>query len=970
MKYDPRELDKKWQQIWKDQHTYRTTNDTSKPKCYVLDMFPYPSGSGLHVGHPLGYIATDIYARFKRQAGFNVLHPMGFDAFGLPAEQYAIDSGVHPTVSTKYNTDRYREQMHRLGLSFDWDREVNTSNPRYYKWTQYIFGLLFDHYYDLDADQPKPVKDLVEVLKNQGSAGVRAAGAEELNFTGANFMAMSRKEQSDLLMNYRLAYRNTSTVNWCEALGTVLANDQIKDGRSERGNHPVVQRDLEQWNLRITAYAERLLNDLAEVDFNEGLKAQQVNWIGKSKGAQAFFDIEGHEEQLEIFTTRPDTIFGTTFMVLAPEHELVAQLTTPEQQAKIDAYLAYVGSRSELERMAEVTTVTGEFTGSYCINPLNGARVPIYIAEYVLKDYGTGAIMAVPSDDERDKRFAEHFGIEIIEVIDKSNYPGATLKDKVGIMINSGFLDGMEVPDAIEAANQKLEELGRGTAKINYRIRDLVFGRQRYWGEPFPIVYDTDGVPHLVDHSELPVVLPEMEDFGPSAGESPLARAKDWLHPAPGLTRETDTMPATAGSAWYYLRYMDPHNTEEFASREAMDYWGQVDLYLGGAEHAVSHLLYSRLWHKFLYDLGKVPTSEPYKKLVNQGMIGGPICYIHLGAMLAEDGQRHQVWVSGDVAEGEIIEVAGIGKGKLILDEATGRRLNPLRFATETNVDKVQAFRIYEAQVKEAQELDHPDASYFRTILKQGTAFVWRTDDDGNNFIELSFEQGKMSKRKYNAVNPDDVCDRYGADCFRMYEMFLGPLEQGKPWNTSGIDGVSRFLRRFWNFYHDDNDNFVISEAAATKDEMKILHTLIKKVTQDIDNLAHNTCVSAFMVAANDLNKLKCNKRAVLEPMVQVIAPFAPHTAEELWELLGHSTSVHHSAWPAVEEKWLVEDSYTYPVAFNGKTRFTIDLPADANPKEIEAAVMENEQTQSYLEGKTIRKVIVVPKRMVNIVVG
>lgn len=969
MKYNPRELDKKWQQVWKESNTYQTGTNPSKPKCYVLDMFPYPSGSGLHVGHPLGYIASDIYARFKRQSGSNVLHPMGFDAFGLPAEQYAIDSGVHPTESTKNNTDRYREQMRRLSLSFDWEREVNTSDPSYYKWTQYIFGLLFEHYYDLDEDKPKSISSLRGVLSSKGSAGVNAAIGEDIEFTAEAWNAMSAKEQSDALMNYRMAYRSTSYVNWCEALGTVLANDQIKDGRSERGNHPVVQRPMEQWSLRITAYADRLLNDLQTVGFSEGLKAQQANWIGKSIGAQAFFDIDGHSEQLEIFTTRPDTIFGATFMVLAPEHDLVDQLTTDAQRQEIEDYLAYVKTRSELDRQAE-NKVSGAFTGAYGINPLNGAKVPIYIAEYVLKDYGTGAIMAVPSDDERDKRFAEHFGLEIIDVVDKSNYPGASLKDKVGVLINSDFLNGMEVLDAIDAATQKLESLGRGKKQVNFRIRDLVFSRQRYWGEPFPIVYDEDGVPHLVAEEELPVALPPMENFSPISGESPLARAKDWLHPKPGLTRETDTMPATAGSAWYYLRYMDPNNGGTFASQEAMDYWQEVDLYVGGAEHAVAHLLYSRLWHKFLYDLGKVPTSEPYKKLVNQGMIGGPICYLHLGGLEAQDGQRHQVWISSDVAEGSTITVDGLGAGRVVLDEATGRRLNPLRYTTEVIAGKDQTFRIYRSQIDEAMAAEHPDASYFRKILKQGTHFAWQQDEDGKDFILLSFEQGKMSKRKYNAVNPDDICDEYGTDCFRMYEMFLGPVEQGKPWSTSGIDGVFRFLRRFWSMFHDGDHNWAVTDEEASKEEMKILHTLIKKVTEDVDNLAHNTCVSAFMVATNDLLKLKTSKRQVLEPMVQLIAPFAPAMASELWQLLGKETTIHVDNWPVLEEKWLVEDSKTYPVAFNGKTRFTLDLPADADKKAVEEMVLANEQTAPYLEGKTVRKVIVVPGRMVNIVVG
>ncbi|WP_116124582.1 leucine--tRNA ligase [Lewinella sp. IMCC34183] len=968
MKFDVQALDRKWQDHWKEHKTYRTPDDTDRPKFYVLDMFPYPSGSGLHVGHPLGYIGSDIVARQKRQAGYNVLHPMGFDAFGLPAEQYAIDTGVHPSESTARNTARYREQMERLGLSFDWDRSVNTSDPNYFKWTQWIIGQVFEHWYDRSAERARPMSELVTYLEQHGTEGLQAAESEPMTVSATEWQAMSEKEQSDLLMNYRLAFRSVSYVNWCEALGTVLANDEVKDGRSERGNHPVEQRPMLQWSLRITAYAERLLAGLETVDYSEGLKAQQVNWIGKSTGALVHFDIEGHDGGFDIFTTRPDTIYGTTFMVIAPEHELVEQLTTEEQRGEIDDYLTYVGRRSELDRMSE-NKVTGAFTGAYATNPLNGARVPIYIAEYVLKDYGTGAIMAVPSDDERDRRFAEKFGIEIIDVVDKSDYPGATLKDKVGKIINSDFLNGMEVPEAIAAATRRIEELGRGTEQTNYRIRDLVFSRQRYWGEPWPIVYDANDVPQLVPEDKLPVTLPTMDDFRAVSGASPLERASDWVT-TPDGRRETDTMPATAGSNWYYLRYMDPHNPGAFVGQDAVDYWQDVDLYVGGAEHAVSHILYSRLIHKFLFDIGKVPTREPYKKLLNQGMIGGPISYIHLGILLADDGQRHPIWVSSDVAEGTSLEVDGVGKGYLVLDESTGTRLTPLRFVTETSVNNESSFRLYHTSVEEAQRLDHQDAAYFRTILQQGAAFAWHTDKEGRQYLELSVEQGKMSKRKYNAVNPDDICDRYGADCFRMYEMFLGPIDQAKPWSVSGIDGVYRFLRRFWNLFVGNGDALAVSDEPGSREEMKILHTLIRKVTEDVEKLSFNTCVSAFMVATNELTKLNCNKLAVLEPAVRLIAPFAPHLAEELFRALGGAGSVHHAAWPEWEEQYLREDSITYPVAFNGKTRLTLEFAAEATRQDIEAAARADAQVQGYLEGKEVRKVIVVPKRMINFVVG
>jgi leucyl-tRNA synthetase len=967
MKFDVQAIDRKWQDYWQQHQTYRTTNDPDKPKYYVLDMFPYPSGAGLHVGHPLGYIASDIFARYKRLRGFNVLHPMGFDAFGLPAEQYAIDTGVHPSESTAKNVKRYKEQMLRLALSFDWERAVNTSDPKYYKWTQWLIGLFWKHWYDKSADKPRPVEELIAHLEAHGTANLNAAQTEEKVVSADEFKAMTAKEQSDFLMNYRLAYRSVSMVNWCEALGSVLANDEVKDGRSERGNHPVEQRPMVQWSLRITAYAERLLRGLDTVDYSEGLKAQQTNWIGKSTGALAHFDIEGHDHKLDIYTTRPDTIFGTTFMVLAPEHDLVEELTTDEQREEIEAYLKYVAGRSELERQSDVKKVTGAFTGAYCINPLNNARVPIYIAEYVLKDYGTGAIMAVPSDDERDKRFAEKYGIEIIDVIDKSKYPGATLKDKLGVLINSDFLNGMEVPDAIEAATKKLEEQGRGRKEVNYRIRDLVFSRQRYWGEPWPIIYDDQDIPHFLPTEELPVTLPPMEDFRSVGGQAPLKRATDWVNTPQGR-RETDTMPATAGSNWYYLRYMDPHNEGAFAGEDAVNYWQDVDLYVGGAEHAVSHILYSRLCHKLLFDLGKVPTREPYKKLLNQGMIGAPITSIQLG-VLENANRQTPVWVGSNLEEGANIEVSGLGQGQLAFGESSTTRKVPLRMVDETSVDNEPSFRLYRDAVDKLVDDEAQDAAYFRSVLEQGKGFVWETDKEGREYIELSFQMGKMSKSKYNVINPDDICARYGTDCFRMYEMFLGPIDQAKPWSVSGIDGVYRFLRRYWNLYVTE-EALKVSDDEPTKDEMKVLHTLIKKVTEDIEKLSFNTCVSAFMVASNDLGKMKCNKRAVLEPITRLIAPFAPHLADELYSALGGAGSVHQSEWPVFEEKWLVEDSFTYPIAFNGKTRLTLDFPADASKEDIEALAKEDAGVQKHLEGKTIRKVIVVPKRMVNFVVG
>lgn len=952
MDYKPRNIEQKWKKYWEENSIYKVDNTSDKPKYYVLDMFPYPSGAGLHVGHPLGYIASDIYARFKRLKGFNVLHPMGFDAFGLPAEEYALQTGIHPAVSTNENMARYREQLSNLGFSFDWSREVFTCDPNYYKWTQWIFTLLFDHYFDQETQKAATIADLAQRFATEGNANVKAATTQEENFSAADWNSWSRKEQADVLMQYRLAYRKIGYVNWCEALGTVLANDQVKDGISERGGHPVVQKAMTQWYLRITAYADRMLYDLENIDWSDALKTMQSNWIGRSEGASIHFQVVGSEENIEVFTTRPDTIFGATYMVLAPEHDLVAQLTTPDQQQDVDDYLKYVNSRSEIERMAE-KKVTGAFIGAYATNPFTNTEIPIWIGEYVLKDYGTGAIMAVPSDDDRDNIFATKFNLPIIDVVDKSKYPGATLHDKVGEIINSGFMTGMEVPEAITAASQKVEEMGIGKARVNYKMRDANFSRQRYWGEPFPVKYDSEDIAHMLTVDELPLTLPDTDDFKPGkGGQSPLSRMQDWVNAEEGFTRETDTMPAVAGSSWYYLRYMDPQNDQAFASQDAVNYWQSVDLYVGGSEHAVAHLMYARFWHKFLFDKGMVPTNEPFKKLINQGMIQGVIEFIFL-----EKGQEgaQKRFVSADVAEKEsdkefakipvhVDFVQNYGSPKSYLDQA--------------GIEQFIAWRP-----------EYKDALF---VAGNGSYEAGKVSlQDGAEGIEMATlsEVGKMSKSKFNVINPDKVIDRYGTDCFRMYEMFLGPIEQSKPWDTKGIDGVSRFLRKFWALFFDKAGSFQISDAEGTKEEYKVLHTAIKKVNDDIERFSFNTCVSAFMVATNDLGKLNCNKRAILEPLVRLLAPFGPHIAEELWSLLGQDGSVHHATYPIFEEKYLVEDSITYPIAINGKTRATADFPADASKADLEKAAVAVEGIQKYMDGKTVRKVIVVPGRMINIVV-
>lgn len=955
MDYKPREIEQKWRKYWEDEQIYKVHNQSERPKYYVLDMFPYPSGAGLHVGHPLGYIASDIFARYKRLRGFNVLHPMGYDAFGLPAEQYAIQTGVHPAISTNKNINRYREQLDNLGFSFDWSREVRTCDPGFYKWTQWIFLQLFEHYYDTAADKALPIATLISTFEKAGNATVQAATTQETVFTAEEWKAFSKKEQSDILMNYRLAYRKETYVNWCEALGTVLANDEVKDGVSERGGHPVERKAMLQWSLRITAYAERLLNDLQELEWSDAMKKMQSNWIGRSTGAQLFFDIENSDHKIEIYTTRLDTIFGATFMVLAPEHDIVKDITTGAQKEEIDNYLEYVKSRSERERMSEVKEVTGAFTGAHAINPFNGDKIPIYIGEYVLKDYGTGAIMAVPADDERDKRFAEKYGLPIIDVVDKSMYPGAGLEDKVGKMINSSFLNGMEVLDAIEAISNKMEEMGIGKRQVNYKLRDAIYSRQRYWGEPFPIEYDQEGIAYGMKESELPLELPELDDFKPSSGaQSPLARNQAWVNAKEGYTRETDTMPGFAGSSWYFLRYMDAGNDKAFASPEALNYWQDVDLYVGGTEHAVGHLMYSRFWHKFLYDKELVPTKEPFKKLINQGMIQGVIESIYLKK---EENSSKAHFIDARLADAAIAEGKELVQIPVHIDFVSDYGADDSHMTSQGIEAFIKWRPEYASALFESEEGQWEAGSF---IAKNGATDI--------KMVTHS-EVGKMSKSKYNVINPDDVVDQYGADCFRLYEMFLGPIEQAKPWDTKGIDGVSKFLRKFWSLFFDRNDTFLVVDDEPSKEEFKILHTAIKKVSDDIERFSFNTCVSAFMVMANDLKKINCHKRDILDNAVRLIAPFAPFMAEELWHQLGNKGSVHQSVFPVFEEKYMKEDNVEYPISINGKKRAMASFPSNASKEDLEKQALALEEIQKWIEGKSINKVIVVPKRMINIVV-
>jgi len=947
MEFNFASIEEKWKKQWRETGLYTVDIDETKEKYYVLDMFPYPSGAGLHVGHPLGYIASDIFSRYKRLRGFNVLHPMGFDAFGLPAEEYAIATGVHPALSTKENIERYKEQLSNIGFSFDWTRQVVTCEPSYYKWTQWIFSLMFDHYYDIKKDMARPVSELINYFETSGAKGHTAYSPDEHQFSAEEWNAMTAAEKSDILSSYRLAFRKIGYVNWCEGLGTVLANDQIKDGLSERGGYPVERKAMTQWYLRITAYAERLLSGLDDIDWSNALKTIQHNWIGKSKGARIFFQIDGAADTLEVFTTRPDTIFGVSFMVLAPEHPLVEKLTTDSQKTSVDDYVSYVRTRSEIDRMSEVKEVSGCFTGAYAIHPFTGNKVPIWIGEYVLMDYGTGAIMAVPSDDDRDFAFAQKFDIPVIDIIDRSDYPDAEREDKVGKLINSDFLNGMEITDAIVEVNKRIEASGIGEVKVNYKMRDANFSRQRYWGEPFPIVFDSDGVPHAVTLENLPVRLPDTEEFKPTKdGQSPLSRVKDWVN-VDGMTRETDTMPAVAGSSWYFLRYMDPTNSEAFASPAALKYWDSVDLYVGGAEHAVAHLLYARFWHKFLHDLGYVPSQEPFKKLINQGMIQGVIEYV----ALEKSDDDSNTFVCATMMDAHknyaripvhIDFVSNYGQGDSYLDTDGLRQF--LKWRKEYNTARFVT----------------PEGTFSATQIKDG--------DHSELKVQTISEVGKMSKRYYNVVNPDDVVGQYGADTFRLYEMFLGPIEQSKPWDTQGIEGVSKFIRKFWGLFYED-DNWIVSDEPAGKEELKVLHQTIKKVGEDIEKFSFNTAISAMMICVNELRKLKCSKRNILEPLVVILSPFAPFITEELWSRLGHENSVHKAAFPAFDAAKLVEDEKEYPICVNGKKRFSRSYPADMDKAALEKAVSEEEELQKWIEGKRIVKTIVVPGRMINLVV-
>ncbi len=930
MEYNFREIEPRRQKEWRDRGTYKVKVDPLRPKYYVLDMFPYPSGAGLHVGHPLGYIASDIYTRYKRLGGFNVLHPMGFDAFGLPAEQYAIQTGQHPAKTTADNIARYRQQMDLLGFSYDWDRCVETCDPEYYKWTQWAFVRMFESYYCRDEQQARPIAELEEAFAQYGNEGLNAACTTEMHFTAAEWNAMSEAERADVLMNYRLAYRASTMVNWCEALGTVLANDEVKDGLSERGGHPVEQKRMQQWLLRVSAYAERLLSGLDDLAWSESLKEIQRNWIGKSTGAQMFFDISGngHGElsgdpnltKLEVFTTRPDTIYGVTFMVLAPEHEYLSWLPTSGQRAAVDDYIAAAKKRSERERIADTKKVTGVFTGAYAVNPFTGGEIPIYISDYVLAGYGTGAIMAVPAHDSRDYAFAKHFNLPIIPVVEGGDITQASYDAKEGRMINSPVIDGLDVKEAIVKMFDEVERRGLGSRKVNYRLRDAIFSRQRYWGEPIPIYYK-EGVPTPLPLEALPLELPTVDDFSPSrTGEPPLARVKDWTYE--GHPLETSTMPGFAGSSAYYLRYMDPHNREALVSRGADEYWRDVDLYIGGIEHATGHLIYSRFWDKFLFDIGAVVDQEPFKKLVNQGMIQGRSNFVYR-----------------DKASGKFIShglVANYDTQEIHVD------VNIVK----NDLLDLEAFKKWRPEFADAE------------FVLEGDKYVcgWAIE--------------KMSKSMYNVVNPDRIVEDYGADTLRMYEMFLGPLEASKPWDTNGIDGVHKFLKRFWGLFFERGDNsgaLRVTDDVPTAAELKTLHKTIKKVREDIENFSFNTSVAAFMICLNELGA--CDKRAILEPLTILLAPFAPHITEELWSKLGHEGTIFDERMPDYNPEYLVENEFEYPVSVNGKLRFKKTLPLGLDTKEIERAVLEDENAQKWLEGWAPKKMIVVAGKIVNIVI-
>ncbi|MEG2317795.1 MAG: leucine--tRNA ligase [Rikenellaceae bacterium] len=919
MEYNFRDIESKWQEAWNENKVYHVDVDHAKPKFYVLDMFPYPSGAGLHVGHPLGYIASDIYSRYKRQKGFNVLHPMGYDAFGLPAEQYAIQTGQHPAKTTKDNIARYREQLDKIGFSFDWDREVRTCEPEYYKWTQWAFVQMYNAYFNCNTNKAEDITSLISHFEKHGTEGVNAACGDTLSFTSKEWVSKSASERESVLQNYRLAFRADTMVNWCEGLGTVLANDEVKEGLSVRGGFPVEQKVMKQWLLRVTAYAQRMLDGMEKLEWSESLKEIQRNWIGRSEGALMHFPLKGSDKKLDVFTTRADTVFGVTFMVIAPEHAWVDEITTSEHRNAVTEYIEATKHRSERERMTETKRVSGCFTGGYALNPFNGTEIPIYISDYVLAGYGTGAIMAVPAHDSRDFAFATHFGLEIIPVVEGGDVTVSSYDAKEGKMINSDFLTGLDVKKAIKTMLNEVEKRGIGERQINYRLRDAIFSRQRYWGEPFPIYYK-DGVSCVLSDEELPLRLPEISDFTPTTnGEPPLSRVKNW-HKTEGEPFELSTMPGFAGSSAYYLRYMDNKNEKALVSKEANEYWENVDLYVGGIEHATGHLMYSRFWNMFLYDMGYICKEEPFKKLVNQGMIQGRSSFVYrikgsnkfVSFGLKDEYETQEIHTDVNIVRNDILDL--------------------------------DAFRAWRPEFADAE-------------------FIL---EDGKYICGYAVE--KMSKSMYNVVNPDFIIEKYGADTLRMYEMFLGPLEQSKPWDTNGIDGVNKFLRRYWNLFFDRNDTFTLSEEKASKEELKVLHKTIKKVETDIENFSFNTSVSAFMICVNELSTLKCNKREILEPLTIVLSAFAPHLCEELWSLMGHKESIVCAEYPIFNEKMLVEADFEYPVSFNGKTRFKKSYPADMEASEIQKLIMEDEQTIKYLDGSPAKKIIVVKCRIINIV--
>ncbi len=922
MEYNHKDIEQRWQKFWKDNAVYKAEIDEKRPKFYVLDMFPYPSGAGLHVGHPLGYIASDIYSRYKRLQGFNVLHPMGYDAYGLPAEQYAIQTGQHPEVTTRQNIARYRSQLDKIGFCYDWDREIKTCDPEYYKWTQWAFIQMFNSWYDTSVDKARPVSELIEHLDSCGTEGLHAACSQEMELTAEQWKAMDEKQRSEVLMNYRIAYLGNTMVNWCPKLGTVLANDEVSEGVSVRGGYPVEQKLMYQWCLRVSAYAPRLLSGLDTIDWTESLKETQRNWIGRSEGAEMKFDIDGSDVQLEIFTTRADTVFGVTFMVLAPESEYVQMVTTPDRKAEVDAYLDATRHKTERERMID-KRVSGVFTGAYAINPLSGKKIPVWVRDYVLAGYGTGAIMAVPAHDSRDYAFARHFDLPIIPLIEGADVSEQSFDAKSGKMINSCGpeldLNGMEVKDAIAATKRFIEQKGIGRVKVNYRLRDAIFSRQRYWGEPFPVYYK-DGIPHVMDLDKLPLQLPEVDKYLPTeSGEPPLGRAKDWTT-AEGYQIELNTMPGFAGSSAYYLRYMDPRNNDALVSKEANSYWRNVDLYIGGTEHATGHLIYSRFWNKFLYDLGVVCEDEPFRKLINQGMIQGRSNFVYrikdtntfVSANLRKEYDVTPIHVDVNIVSNDILDL--------------------------------DAFRAW-----------RPEFATAEFIL-----------EDGKYVCGYAVE--KMSKSMFNVVNPDDIVERYGADTLRLYEMFLGPLEQSKPWDTNGIDGVNRFIKRLWGLFYK-GDQWLVEQGEPTAESLKSIHKLIKKVTSDIEAFSYNTSISAFMICVNELTQQKCHNAQVLSQLLTVLAPFAPHVTEQLWHDMGNTETIFNAAWPVHDEKYLKEDTVTYAVQFNGKVRYNIEVSAELPREEVEKVALSHEGAAKWIDGKTIRKVIVVPRKIVNIVV-